>query len=297
MRCIFCKQDSSGSRSVEHVMPESIGNKRRILPPGVVCDKCNNYFARKVEEPILAHPSMRNLRAWYRVPNKRGKPPSLLGYIAGTDVAVNLRVDDNGIQMKTEKAHDSGRLRTALEGGLSSPLLFNMEMDPPKREMSRFLCKIALEVIAEFFSSEPSDTEHMVDEKFYDNIRTYARYGTNYPEWPYSQRRIFPEDTLMRHPVSNEWVRFGFGCGWFMNKRRETLVAFCFYGTEFVINVGGPSIRGYEEWLEEHKNISPLVERLGCYLAVEGEGPSKTYYLHGEFDTRKGFEFDRAHEY
>ncbi len=58
MRCIFCKNDSSSSRSVEHIMPESIGSKKRVLPCGVVCDKCNNYFARKVEEPVLSHLSL-----------------------------------------------------------------------------------------------------------------------------------------------------------------------------------------------------------------------------------------------
>ena len=44
MRCLFCKQDSSSTKSVEHIIPESIGNKTLILPLGYVCDKCNNYF-------------------------------------------------------------------------------------------------------------------------------------------------------------------------------------------------------------------------------------------------------------
>jgi hypothetical protein len=298
MRCIFCKQESSSSRSIEHIMPESIGSKKRVLPAGVVCDQCNNYFARKVEEPVLNHPSMRNFRAWYQVPNKRGKYPSLKGYIAGTDIAVELRCSEDGkLQIEPERARDAQRIRAELKGGLKNPILFNMEMNPPKREMSRFLCKMALEAVAQTFSSEVGGTEIVVDAEFYDNVRNYARYGTNYPEWHYSQRRIFPDKTLMRHPESNEWAQVGFGCCWFMNKRRETLFAFCFYGVEFVINVGGPSIRGYEEWLEDHRNISPLVERLGCYLVTEGEGRSQSHYLHGTFNGRKGIEFDRAHGY
>lgn len=298
MRCIFCKQDSSGSRSVEHVMPESIGNKRRVLEPGIVCDKCNNYFARKVEAPVLNHPSMRNFRAWYQVPNKRGKYPSLQGHIACTDIAVCLsRGRDGKLKIEPERARYNQRVQAELDGGLENPLLFKIEMDPPKREMSRFLCKMALETVAETFSSETFGTETVVDAEFYDNARNYARYGTNYSEWPYFQRHIYPEKTLMRHPDTNEWVRAGFGCGWFMNKRRETLFAFCFYGVEFVINVGGPSIRGYEEWLKDHGNISPLVERLGCHLDTEGEGRSRSYYLHGKFNMRKGIEFDRTHGY
>lgn len=53
MNCIFCKEESSNSRSIEHIIPESLGNKDHVLPPGIVCDKCNNYFARKIEKKIL----------------------------------------------------------------------------------------------------------------------------------------------------------------------------------------------------------------------------------------------------
>lgn len=137
-------------------------------------------------------------------------------------------------------------------------------MDPPKREMSRLLCKMALETIAETLAYGEDDTDKMVDETYYDNIRTYARYGSNLSEWPYSQRRIYPDTTLMRHPDTKEWVPVGLGCTWFMTKCLETFFAFCFYGTEFVLNVGGPALRGYEEWLEDHGHISPMVERLGC---------------------------------
>lgn len=75
MRCIFCKQDSSISRSVEHIVPESLGNVEYVLPVGAVCDGCNEYFARKVERPILESPTFRLLRADMEVPNKRGRIP------------------------------------------------------------------------------------------------------------------------------------------------------------------------------------------------------------------------------
>jgi len=279
-------------------MPESIGSKKRVLAPGIVCDQCNNYFARKVEDPILNHPSMRNFRAWYQVPNKCGKFPSLKGHIVGTDISVGLRLNKDGtLRIEPERERDTEYIKTEIDRGSLSPILFTVEMDPPKREMSRFLCKMALETLAETLSAQNKITETIVECDFFDRIRNYARYGTNYPEWPYSQRRIFPAETFMRHPDTNEWVQAGFGCGWFMNKRRETLFAFGFYGTEFVINVGGPSIRGYEEWLEDHGNISPMVERLGCYLVTEGEGPMRSYYLHGTSDPSKGIEFDKLHGY
>lgn len=76
MHCIFCKRDSSTSISIEHIVPESLGNLTHVLPAGVVCDVCNQYFARKIERPLLESPVFRLLRADMSVPNKRGRVPA-----------------------------------------------------------------------------------------------------------------------------------------------------------------------------------------------------------------------------
>jgi len=56
MNCIFCHKASDVSKSIEHIVPESLGNKRTVLWKGAVCDECNNYFATKVEKPLLDQP-------------------------------------------------------------------------------------------------------------------------------------------------------------------------------------------------------------------------------------------------
>jgi hypothetical protein len=83
-------------KSVEHIIPESWGNTKYVLPRGTVCDRCNNYFARKVEGLLLPHVSFRNLRALYRVPTKRGVHLPVYGYLAGTDINIGLRLDETG---------------------------------------------------------------------------------------------------------------------------------------------------------------------------------------------------------
>jgi len=75
MRCIFCKQISNESVSVEHILPESLGNVEAILPPGVVCDKCNNYFSREIEGALLSSGFFRLLRYDKKLPSKKGKIP------------------------------------------------------------------------------------------------------------------------------------------------------------------------------------------------------------------------------
>ena len=52
MQCIFCHKDTSLSKSVEHIIPESLGNKHHYLPQGYVCDQCNNYFSIKIEKEL-----------------------------------------------------------------------------------------------------------------------------------------------------------------------------------------------------------------------------------------------------
>jgi hypothetical protein len=76
-RCIFCKTDSSQSTSVEHIIPESLGNTKHTLPKGVVCDKCNNYFSRKIENKVLSSRILQDIRSLMQIPSKKGKIPHL----------------------------------------------------------------------------------------------------------------------------------------------------------------------------------------------------------------------------
>jgi hypothetical protein len=75
MRCIFCKCDATNSRSIEHIIPESLGNTDHTLPRGIVCDTCNQYFASKVEKPVLDSGVFQFLRSRMNVPSKKGKIP------------------------------------------------------------------------------------------------------------------------------------------------------------------------------------------------------------------------------
>jgi hypothetical protein len=75
MRCIFCKINSIATKSIEHVIPESLGNKEHVLPKGAVCDKCNNYFATKIEKELLDFPYFKSLRHRNRIPSKKNRIP------------------------------------------------------------------------------------------------------------------------------------------------------------------------------------------------------------------------------
>lgn len=75
MKCIFCKQEASDSKSVEHIVPESLGNKNNILPKVIVCDKCNSYFALKLEKRVLETDYFKSLRHRNGFESKKRKVP------------------------------------------------------------------------------------------------------------------------------------------------------------------------------------------------------------------------------
>jgi hypothetical protein len=77
MKCIFCKANSDGSISIEHILPESLGNKEHLLPRGVVCDSCNNYLSREVEKRILTSGIFRLIRNDRQISSKKGRIPVL----------------------------------------------------------------------------------------------------------------------------------------------------------------------------------------------------------------------------
>jgi len=298
MQCIFCKSDSKNSKSVEHVIPETLGSKKIVLPKGFVCDKCNNYFSLKVEKPILNHESIRNIRAWYQIPNKKGKMPTVSGLIAKENIGILMKLYKKGkLEINPEKENQRNSLEKQLEniynGKDFSPFIYKLDIYPPQKEMSRFLAKMALEFLTYRFLSNESMIDFIINSSHYDTIRNFIRIGKAPEKWPYSIRRIFPIETQMEHPESGELVMFGFGYDLFLNHRKETYFVFLFYGVEFVINLGGPSIKGYEEWLELINNISPIIERNGARLVEENDGTKQTYVIRGGNDLNKGRMFNR----
>lgn len=252
---------------------------------GVVCDACNNYFSREVEGPVLSHPSLKNLRAWYREPTKKGRLPALSGVHLGTDIEISLSESNRsaynlgpyGIdplrQRHRERLLNSIAQEDAIGG---SGFGFILHDEVPERQMSRFLAKMALEVVHLRIGSEQH--ELILDSEHYDRIRNWARRGDNCARWPYHKRRIFHEDTLMRHPSTGAWVRHGFAYDLLLTSVPETYFAFCMFGTEYVINVGGPSIKGYEQWLLQNAGQSPLLIRSGIRLR-EGRHEGETRFF------------------
>jgi hypothetical protein len=178
--CLFCWGDGPFN-TVEHIVPESLGNDSDILE-GLVCDKCQNYLGREIEKPALEKTPFAFWRSLLGVKTKKGKLPSVqlappnkgripathpltdeIGFTAHQDGTTSVDIDVPSLvhQIATGKKQS---LRLVL-----SPWHLNI--------MGRFLGKIGLEYLALF------DASLALDSRF-DVLRAFVRRGSTNYLWP-----------------------------------------------------------------------------------------------------------------
>lgn len=178
--CIFCNQDSTASKSIEHIIPESLGNDELILDKGIVCDKCNNYFSREIENPVLNLDGFKQLRFYELIESKRGKIPSSDALFCGEKCDIHWQ------QIEGESCLMIGVSPEMINKLLKEPpqMFFTrgFELDDKKHkyEISRFLLKIAIEYfVFLILHNNESDSEELnfeFDEHFKRLIQ-YVRVG------------------------------------------------------------------------------------------------------------------------
>ena len=71
MKCIICDKENE-SQSIEHIVPESLGNKSYIMVKGSICDSCNRGFST-FEKKALGNSVLLMERARQGIPSKKGK--------------------------------------------------------------------------------------------------------------------------------------------------------------------------------------------------------------------------------
>lgn len=257
MRCIFCKNDSSSSVSVEHVIPESLGNKSTVLPKGVVCDSCNNYFASKVEKHVLESEEFTRLRFNQLVKNKKGRIPEV-EVLFGQHLVKARR---NGKLDFAFNPEDFNKIEKYLSSSSGGQMMIPLTGKPPSDQyLSRFLAKMALEALALRWLHREGWNNYIIEHKQLDLIRNYARRPKKGEIWEYSRRKIYDEDSTKKeidgvgYQVMNEWDILTTG----NIDNSEFYFVVAIFGVEYAINIGGNSMDGYKAWLKKHDNASPL---------------------------------------
>jgi len=179
--CLFCEGENPNS--LEHIIPESLGNDDLLLSEDV-CGSCNNYFS-KVERYVLEKTEIALWRAILGIRTKKGRLPSI--DLSQPPKPKGTRTDkhvlhDNGVGFTF---HDDGSCSVeiseeAIVRGILSgeKAQFNFVMTPKVlHELGRFLCKVGIELIC---SVDPDRARA----EMFQSARSYARYGSTSELWP-----------------------------------------------------------------------------------------------------------------
>lgn len=273
MRCVYCKLSSANSCSVEHVIPESLGNHTMVLPAGIVCDDCNNYFARKVEAPFLNSPWIRMLRHEQGVENKRGRVPTMRALAPGLgEATMHAPTYTQPRQIVFDTRSES--LRWLLASSRSTLLTDEVIAPPAHAVTSRFLAKVAIGFLASRLEHTSGGVEYLTNEVNLDRLRDHARRGSD-PHWPFSVRRIYSPNARWREGVGH--VQKVWEADFLQDGQDAQYVVLVIFGVELVIHLGEPDISGYARWLLLNGGRSPL---------YSGRYSGETAGLRGTFDRR-----------
>lgn len=176
MRCLFCAHDGPYS-TVEHIVPESLGNTH-ILLFEQVCDSCQSYLGKEVEEYVLRRSPIGAWRVFAGTKTKHGKLPTfafrqpakdkgrLPDRHAGNDDSVTLHYSEVG--EREFDIDDKELLKNVADGTKTD---FRLVLTPKMLHMmSRFLGKIGLELMARDYPKKARDAA-------FDQMRQFARFG------------------------------------------------------------------------------------------------------------------------
>lgn len=258
MNCIFCKKKSDNSRSVEHIIPESLGNSSHTLEKGIVCDSCNSYFSIKIEKDVLDIPYFRSLRNRNYILTKKKKLPNEIGFfedLKSGRVEI-IGYNEKTIQVVVEKKEIFEKI---LNGEIKS-FKIPIYNTPPKRHLllSRLLGKIAIEALAEKVKTIENWNSEFVNNEGLDAIREYVRYGKG-KYWEYKVRKVYEETDMFEngkkgkkpYQILNEYD--------FIYIENKYLIFVCIIlGMEYSIFLNDQNISIYEDWLKKNNYKSPL---------------------------------------
>jgi len=174
-RCIWCLDEAPNAsfKTESHVLPECVGNKKQqVLPKGIVCDKCNQYFGSKIEPVLLGDPLFHVVAVLLRL-----RDPSDMNEFRDNvfdsnhrpvgGVARNLNLDvqisPNSLEMN---------LRYQIEGKISKTYLLK-----DLSWLSRAIHKIAFESLVWSKVVQGKNKEMDLFDPSFSHIRSWSRKG------------------------------------------------------------------------------------------------------------------------
>lgn len=242
MRCIICDKENQ-SKSIEHIVPESLGNKDYVMRKGDVCDTCNNSFA-DFEKKALANSVLVMERARFGTPSKKGKTAK--GKITNLEIEGNKEFKKNLIYVKglnSDKFKDFNP--TTKIGKLYVPAT-----DKSASATSKFLLKMGIESI---YKSQ----KEIFNKYDFSELKKFLK-GEGNTDWPFviDDFEIGKFNSIPRY--TDKFKLKNNNCFLTINETSSETVLFKFkYGViHMLINLIGKNI----EWIESMHKVKKDID-------------------------------------
>jgi hypothetical protein len=220
-------------------------------------------LAREVEKPFLENDNIKALRFEEGVVSKKGRIPTVDGVLLNDHnssiISVTWPPEFPGSILAQAPLflEFKGGSVPPEKGKIMMPMFDISASLPNGMVLSRFLGKIAMEVIALRFSEQPGGIDYLVDEVQLDDLRNHVRYG-KIKNWPCSVRKIYEKNIPLIDKETGELFQVINEFDILQTENSEYYLILAVFGVEFVINYGGSEIDGYYNWLRQHQYRSPL---------------------------------------
>lgn len=266
MNCLLCKDSTIESKSVEHVIPESLGNIFYVLDKGVVCDSCNNYFARKIEGPLLEMPFFLQIRHKLDIESKKGRIPSKKGFLIQPELAEVIFTKHKRKGHGLELPDDT--VRRKIKNRKRVPVFFTEYglFDIRNPVLSKFLAKVGIEGLAFDVIRYKGNMEEVVNQKALDLVKRYCRFPKTNEFWPYRIRQVQTPAGESQNPLNRLIFHYTF----IYTKSGHFFHQLYVHGVELTIDMVNPSLEHIDNWFLDNPGKSEVLDK-ALSLIIDNE--------------------------
>ncbi|MGF1939480.1 MAG: HNH endonuclease [Nostoc sp. ChiQUE02] len=230
-KCLFCLSTKGPFQRVEHPIPESLGNDELTLPPGFVCDPCNQYFGAKVENFVINAPPFGVERVRCDVKTKKGKHPH---FKALPHIELHTTPFKNQVVLLASPDYWS-----FLQNSSHLLLPYSLTDDCL---LARFLLKIGLGLLLSSNDCDPYSSQFDTARKYARSPASKALWQIGYGTYPFSEELVISEHEDEISSILTEQL-YQYEIGVMANK--EVVFSFMYRTHYFACNLSQPSIEEY----------------------------------------------------
>ncbi len=166
--CLLCRLGDGGFDGCEHPVAESLGNTEVVLPPGVVCDRCNNGPLSVLDQVMCDFMPVAMRRTMLGIRSKAGNIPKFrsregtVDYIPGTDGA------DPTLRMMPQPNHELVRETARLSDGR---VALQWKGSGGRRMTPRYACQLSRALLKSALECAWLDHGQAMLEPKWDHVR------------------------------------------------------------------------------------------------------------------------------